>query len=149
MNISLHLGAHKTASTFLQRHFKNSLPTLKKSGVNYIGPSALRKSNINFSINEIKKNSSPALIKETAEQLKTIIHSCNHNHTIISEENLIGTCRNFKNSSKFYGNSEQKLQILSKLINDNISSVFLFHIRGILLKTRYFGVRLARLNLNN
>lgn len=117
MNISLHLGAHKTASTYLQNQLQKNNETLLKNGINNLSPSMLRQNGITKAVAKLSYHGfNQSLFDETQSKLDKLIQIENCDTTVIAEENFIGTCGDFKGKDLFYFNAKASLGIVSKLL---------------------------------
>jgi len=124
MKIHLHLGAHKTASTFIQNWLFVHKEQLNANGVCYIPLEKLR-NNISNSIRHLIDK--PLDIKSKLDSLisENYIKDQNPEILIISEENFLGSPESLGNSGILYQDFHQRVAALSNLFIDNEVKVFL------------------------
>lgn len=118
MNIKLHLGAHKTATTYLQTLLKDNLELLSQAGISYIP------------LEDMRKHFMPALFhdKDTVDQCSLsewLSNKAAPNEVLImSEENLIGWPSELK--QKLYNNAETRLKAFKQSIGDHaVSDIYI------------------------
>ena len=99
-SLHLHLGAHKTASTHLQKIFSEIASNSSYPNVHYIGPQVLREA-IRGSKREGLKNLEDSIIKLIPFQNKKTL--------LLSDENMLGTLGQFVRTGKFYGEAYKNL----------------------------------------
>lgn len=91
MKIVLHLGAHKTASTYLQRRMQTHEDVLAEHGVFYRGPPDLR---VGFPKSVIGRLMQPNPLGMAARNAILEGRSVGAQRIVISEENLLGNLMN-------------------------------------------------------
>lgn len=102
--VVLHLGVHKTATTYIQSRFYNSRDELKKKGIGYLG---LKKTRENIT-SKLKKGMS------FSEDVKVFFAS--NNKVLISDENILGGTVKPK-GAVIYDKASERLEYLVKALN--------------------------------
>jgi len=111
MKIIVHLGAHKTATTFIQNCIKINEQALLKNGVAYIHPTAMR----------TKLNNCFLPAKFDVEKIKITLSNYFSDDTqrlIISEENLMGIPKQIKRG-KVYTFKENSIKNIQKTFENH------------------------------
>lgn len=110
-SIALHIGAHKTATTHLQRSFAVQQAALQAAGVRYYGPDSLRAPGHSlidvFGLKAVDTVSTPA--RTPADQLD---HMFQDGHRLVlSDENFIGVMHNSAGTmrSPLYRGAEERV----------------------------------------
>jgi hypothetical protein len=95
--LALHLGAHKTATTTLQRAFDSRRRELLRLGTGYLGPGDLRdEPGLVFPRPEMAADRVAQVQGRTARLLDTLVPAAlgaRRSRLLVSEENIIGTPR--------------------------------------------------------
>lgn len=99
MKITLHIGAHRTGSTSFQRYMRHHQNGLLDHGVAFWGPQ--------FTRNGVLRNLSHSGTVKASSKIKkrvrrTIAREVWAQHLVISDENLMGTCRNNLRTRQLY-----------------------------------------------
>lgn len=102
-SIALHLGAHKTATTYIQECLRQNITSLEKSSVCYIPLEKLRPS---LTRSVIKGHFLRTHKRKYRKLLKT------NRRLIISDENLIGGAKDLYKSGVLYPNLNKRLKRL-------------------------------------
>ncbi len=99
----LHIGAHKTATTHLQKALDRASTQLQQAGVVFLGPSLLRKPPFNFL--SVLSGDDAAATTGLAQAV------AGADRLVLSEENLLGTAHQPKalRQGRFYPNAETRL----------------------------------------
>ncbi|NCC60772.1 MAG: hypothetical protein EOM12_07480 [Verrucomicrobiae bacterium] len=125
----LHLGAHKTGSTFIQNTMKENSSLLNSCGVKYFGGEDAR---INFTRNIVYPvvglRESSFSENELEAQCRLLLSEKleKYNSMFLSNENVLGFCDLIKSSGYIYPKSDQILRFLSKLTDSwDVKLVFL------------------------
>lgn len=107
--ISIHIGAHKTATTHLQRSFYRARAKLARHGVTFLGPDEMRGGQ--FPLGEVMKGPGEAteLRSLVAERLADLC--AGRPVLVISEENLPGVVQTLEmpRSGRFYPKADARL----------------------------------------
>ena len=111
-NIILHLGTHKTATTFMQEILERNAKLLESLDIKSYTPNILRKLRYGGMLRSSLSHKLAA--DEFAEINKKLITDPLNQTIVISEENLIGTPRDFLQSKSLYTQSDKLLGGLSK-----------------------------------
>jgi hypothetical protein len=125
MKIHVHIGVHKTATTYIQGRLGNTMFKLNRSGIGYY---PLWKFRASFwkefmSINPAQFRLEDHLVgffPRVEEQLDPDKVA----GLIISDENLIGLCGTFVNSGKLFPNGAERLAHLRRLLGDHEVTMF-------------------------
>lgn len=130
---SLHIGAHKTASTTLQDYLTSQSEQLEEIGACFLGPSKLRRTLTPL----VHRGSKPrswlgAWLRGTShDDLQLIWHgqiqqvTSSYNRLAISEENILGGCRMLLDDGHLYTAAEVRLQITHDLLPRTPNAVLL------------------------
>ncbi|WP_136808916.1 hypothetical protein [Desulfosediminicola flagellatus] len=108
MKITLHLGVHKTATTYIQSRLSNSKDTLAANGIFYLG------------LNDTRRLITSKLDKDLTldPELTSQISGCER--FILSDENFIGGTNKLRNN-RLYPNVAHRLRnLIESLNNENI-----------------------------
>lgn len=112
MEIILHLGAHKTASTYLQKRLNRSQGRLKRHQIVFHGPKSLRP-RINKALGDQRRLSrieSQARRRECLASLIETEEAAGAKRLVLSEEQLIGSLRDLIGGKDFYEDAAIKLE---------------------------------------
>lgn len=118
--IHIHLGAHKTASTFMQNWLTKHLSLLKRNKIAYIPLENLRRQ-FSSAFWEMAVNSAESF---TPVQLRDMIfteaEACGFDLAstrllIVSEENILGSLSSLSTGGVLYPGLSHRLQILAKI----------------------------------
>lgn len=131
-NLIVHVGAHKTGSTFLQNTMKNNLKLLRENAVGYFGGEDAR---VNFTRNIVY----PAVgLRESAQtrgdfvsQARSLLEEKAGDTTslFLSNENVLGYCDLTLNEGLIYPKAKSVFEFISELSGDwNVKIVYF--IRG-------------------
>ena len=136
-NIALHLGAHKTASTYIQRQLlrdpkpisSDNIKTIFTSNdISGLLPGQLRASG-GFSNKITSLGFSDKFTQleydETAAILKQMISATPQNNILLSDENLIGTCRNAIAEDQLYPYAHKRLELVNEMLAGNNVGLFI------------------------
>lgn len=125
----LHLGAHKTATTYLQTRLEMSADVLSAFGVRVVLPEEMR----SFTGLAFAKNRQTSLRQQLAAwkgrsalsaELAEIERSAPPT-ILISEENIIGNSRQILRTGKLYHQARQRLRTLPKHLNSERTEIFI------------------------
>ena len=127
--VILHIGAHKTATTYVQSRMNKSKKILCNAGIEYIGLSELRK-------NATKKLGNPSF--QDSEIVDFIAPYMKNRVLIISDENILGG-NGVSRDGRLYPDCRTRLsQLLSLLEGSNISVYLTIRDYADYLTSRYF-----------
>lgn len=99
--VSLHLGAHKTASTHLQHSLAQNAELLAENGVKYLGPKFLRaKDHHLFDLFGMRASGQILGDVSGAEQVRRLVKPSNR--LVLSEENILGPVFSEGNPNMLY-----------------------------------------------
>lgn len=114
--LALHLGAHKTATTYIQRSFATNLETLKAKGIYFLPLDILRK---NFT----------SLLTGTEETdiTRELLAACRRQDVVISDENIAGSPGDVIKHGTYYPNVGKRLaKVMAKTGNSTPEIFFGF-----------------------
>jgi len=113
LQIILHIGAHKTASTHLQLAFARSRKALQAQGVAYFGPDELRRRGLGVP----EYLSAAAEDADHAARIRTAL-AVPCDRLLLSEENLLGNAHNVEliRTARLYDRASARLARLSALL---------------------------------
>jgi hypothetical protein len=120
MKINVHVGVHKTATTYIQNFYKAQMPALIAQGVGYVPLGRLRnrftRSLMGFSASNF----------DAARQFAMLVpDGSRFDRLILSDENFIGHCGGFLNSGKLYNGAGTRLSHLRDLLEGHEVTLFL------------------------
>ena len=124
MTIRIHIGAHKTATTEMQRALRRVRTVLEAGGNPFIGPGGLRGRWI--SLPRAMSNDDPEARGQAERRLRRWLRR-NDNH-VISEENILGTVhrkRIFGPGNQLYPEAAANIARLRALMGDPEVELFL------------------------
>lgn len=119
MDVTLHLGAHKTASTYLQRRLEGSANALRHHGVVAYGPRLLREMVQHRIGNSLPRHRS-AFRQGRAQVVHELIckeERAGVQRLVLSEEQLLGSVRELVLGEEFYENALTNLRAVSVALN--------------------------------
>ncbi len=126
MALTLHLGAHKTASTHLQQALCAARPALRRGGVFYADPWSLRGQGVDLARLLTAGAASPAEMARFSAILADARET--NPDLLISEENILGRTgrrRLVDRDGRLYPDAEARLQQVIALAGGGPASVFL------------------------
>ena len=96
MKICIHIGAHKTATTFISRRLRQNREALSAIGIQSCTPEELRELTANVSPRRrlVRSTQKPAL-NMVLEKLVTDTRTAGSHRLAIQEENIIGVMNEF------------------------------------------------------
>ncbi|MDG1737253.1 MAG: hypothetical protein P8L68_01060 [Paracoccaceae bacterium] len=107
--VALHLGAHKTASTHLQKTLARNEKLLLDNGVRYFGPKYLRDPKHNFQdLFGLRPKGEPIAGRSGSEQITHLAKG--ERRVVLSEENALGPVFNDQNSGVLYPQADLRLE---------------------------------------
>jgi hypothetical protein len=113
--IALHLGAHKTATTWLQSRLEAGLPALRAIGVDYEPLDPFRRAFADRLDEAIHQGATPERVAALRGTMEGYL-SRGAARFIASDENIIGQCNPIVNSGRLYGMSKARLGQLAALL---------------------------------
>ncbi|QEW25814.1 hypothetical protein [Roseovarius indicus] len=130
LDICLHLGAHKTATTYLQKRLDKNRDGLSEAGVQLFLPKDIR-GKIGLKLPSPRQSDARNLQRcaDTGQRLRRMIRNGVEDkprakRVIVSEENLIGSCKNNLILKGLYPDIAMRLSLLSELFNHSSVSVY-------------------------
>jgi hypothetical protein len=123
MDLHLHLGAHKTATTYMQSHFQQEAQLLRSEGIIYIPVEIFRPWRRQTLRRAAKKGpgSSTAYFDVFLERWRPRGSST----LVISDENMIGTCGNIVRFGRLYPELVTKLGGVAEMMCQRHPSIFI------------------------
>lgn len=127
---ALHLGAHKTATTFIQRNLEDRRRELLRQGVRYFGTSELRdvEGIVLPTPRDVREGLAEPLQRRTATTLRQLVDDAIPDHArrvLLSEENFLGSSRLNIRRGKLYPAMEDRLRCLPESWNSDRLEIFL------------------------
>lgn len=125
--ITVHLGAHRTGTTALQRLFGRHADRLAAAGIGFLGPASLRREDVAGDMRAwttaraARQASVPSPLAAECDRL--VAAGCPH--VVISEENLPGTMGPNLARAELYPNAEARLADLAAALPATPARVFL------------------------
>lgn len=126
MKINLHIGAHKTATTYIQSILETNSPALNAAGIGFIPLPILRKT---FTRTFMKLTSASFDFRAIEPRFFRHGSPSSVRGVILSDENLIGACGGFVDSGVLYREGPARLRQLRKLLRGHEIHLF-FSIRS-------------------
>ncbi len=135
MKVTLHLGAHKTASSYLQRTFASNISTLHRSGIGFVSPNVLREKvtkPLSWVRNAAKRTPKSEKIRDDAftflkwatSERKLKNTDFVQRHLLLTDENLIGVPPEMVNSQTLYPTISGRLELLSPMLEEFPPRIF-------------------------
>jgi hypothetical protein len=121
LKIHLHVGVHKTATTFIQARLKGNLAILNRSGIGYMPIWAFRTSmwkdlmKIDPATFRIEDHLADFFPRGVPNQVRGLV---------ISDENLLGLCGAMLTTGKLYGGVRPRMAQLRKLFAGHEVTLF-------------------------
>jgi len=118
-SVALHIGAHKTATTHLQRSFVMQQDALIRAGLRYYGPDTLRRPKRGlgdlYGLDAYRRQTFPT---RTREEQRDFMFKDGH-RLILSDENFVGVLHNKAGNmlSPLYPRAEARVQGLAEAID--------------------------------
>lgn len=123
--INIHVGAHKTATTFIQKVLRANRETLSRRGIKYIPMQNVRKNLtrkiLAYKHRGVSRSSTVRGIREYIDEKFTAEYTT----LVISDENLIGSCREIYRRSDLYPGTADRLRLLADALQDYDVNVFI------------------------
>lgn len=132
LTFHIHLGAHKTASTFIQRWLASNLQVLREHGVAYV-PLEILRNNFTPVFSNLANNKTDYNTEEVMQLRNILLKAASEAGSdltsakifILSEENLMGTLDSLHLSGLLYPNLQKRMQTLSHLFDGCRINIFL------------------------
>src|SRR3569623_1136311 len=113
MKINVHVGAHKTATTYLQSILKSNLRSLNANGVGYL---PLKECRQLLTGTLMKHEPRTFEIEQLWHSFFPYEHPAGITGLVISDENILGTCGEFADTGTLYPNVTARLRRLRELL---------------------------------
>lgn len=127
MKISLHLGAHKTASTFIQDGFEKNLTELRAAGVDFIPTGTLRRT-FTQPLNAMMQRPAEerdAMRASAAAFLTDALAASGCGRMILSDENLLGVPAHLVMAGRMYDPEPTKMATLAEVLAPHEVEIFI------------------------
>ncbi len=118
LEVVIHFGAHKTATTFLQKFLKGKRADLRRQGVGYIPLDLSRAAIMPFVVKSVRGEQSPSdmdqglfrsLIMEAVDDPESTVPV---HRLVLSDENLAGPSLAVLNKAELYPTASGRLRVL-------------------------------------
>lgn len=125
--LHIHLGVHKTASTFLQDCIALHRRELAFSGINWLGPAEIRDIVVRaVNLQSKQTNRQVHQLDYLRKKASLLFSEVKHANTVVlSDENLLGGCRKAFCEAGFYPNLTQRMRALGSLLPIKATKIFL------------------------
>jgi hypothetical protein len=121
LKIHLHVGVHKTATTFIQGRLKGNLSKLNRAGIGFMPVLAFRNTYVK---NLMKIDPTKFRLEDHMDEFFPRGVPEKVRGIIISDENLLGLCGAMLNSGKIYAGVRMRLAHLRKLLAGHEVTLF-------------------------
>ncbi|MBY0330140.1 MAG: hypothetical protein K2X49_05660 [Acetobacteraceae bacterium] len=109
-SVVVHLGAHKTATTYLQKRLRSASTHLDEIGVQYIPMERFRRRVTRFMRDTLREPGNEGVLAERmAEFVRPSPRSI-----LLSDENILGTCSQIVKSGRLYPELTERIQLLAR-----------------------------------
>ncbi|WP_037308159.1 hypothetical protein [Ruegeria halocynthiae] len=119
MEIILHFGAHRCATTSFQEYMRRNAPALAKQGVAFWGPETTRETDLR-SLKSLTDDSHATLHRELDR-----LQQQGFQRLLVSEENFLGTMRQNLNKGELYPEADLRARLVADVFDGRISKVAL------------------------
>ncbi len=119
MEVVLHLGAHRCATTSFQDYVQRNATEFARQGIAFWGPDWTRKTELNA-----LKSLTP-VAKERLQRNLQDYHDNGAKQLLVSEENFLGRMAQNLRQSKLYPDAWERAQVLASVFNGWVSKVVL------------------------
>jgi mRNA-degrading endonuclease YafQ of YafQ-DinJ toxin-antitoxin module len=131
LNVHIHLGAHKTASTFIQEQLRYNKDTLKNEGIYYV-PLWVTRGQFLQKFHAIVKNEDNVdndvyteLRRQIFKEVEVTVPQSKLHTIIISDENILGGLGLLARTGEMYTNIEKRISIVKRIFDgDNVKIFF-------------------------
>ena len=123
MTLHLHLGAHKTATTYIQGRIQQEAQLLRAEGVSYVPVSTFRPWRRRTLSRAAKKGPGASRAYFSVFFKRWCPRECST--LLISDENMIGTCGNIIRFGRLYPELDTKLAGVAEMVRDQPASIYL------------------------
>jgi len=127
-NVALHLGIHKSASTYLVHSLQDNRVLLEKHGVGLVTPKPLRhKYGITRLVNTTRINDKDyeGNTKKIKSLFADIIKEHDFERLVITEENFLGFCGQLNGSDEIYPRADKNLNLISEALSEFDTEIFM------------------------
>lgn len=121
-SLYLHIGAHKTASSFLQSLLKNNIDALKKRGLKVVSRGEIIESPFYAALNKINKGESKAFELEQQVEPYGALISKDEGDVLFTNEDMFSTLK----LKDFYQNIEESVKFCQKIYPDHDVKLILY-----------------------
>lgn len=128
MDVILHIGAHRTASTTLQHYLRSNAGALRAQGVGFWGPMRTRQAGLLSGVMPVPGGDPGAQLDRArgriALQLETAARK-GVRHVIISDENILGSVRRNLRQRRFYRDAGARLARFATAFDGRVTRIVL------------------------
>lgn len=124
MDIILHLGAHRTATTSFQYYMRKNARGLRDSGIGFWGPREMRGGLLAGALPQPGLLAPERQLARARGRVSLRLEAARHaglRHLVISEENLIGSTRRNLRERRLYPDAGQRLARYAALFDGRIT----------------------------
>lgn len=125
MEITLHLGAHRTATTTFQRFLAANHLALGEAGVVAWTPDQTRDGRLDGLIGQPARQDDPARARERLHRRLARLEGSGCRRLLVSEENMMGSARNNLRAGQLYGDLGPRLARLAPAFGPRVTRVAL------------------------
>lgn len=128
MQVCLHLGAHRCATTSFQEYLRQNAPELETLGIEYWGPGRTRKGLFHgilpvSAVGSVKEQTRRAQGRVRMHLAKSQARGCKQ--LLISDENLIGDCRSNLRQGEIYSAVGERMARYGAAFGGQVNSIAL------------------------
>ena len=127
MDVILHIGAHRSASTTFQHYLRGNLPMLRRQGVGFLGPLRTRNGGLLSGVVPADGAAAPGELADRARP--RIAKHCDRaakkglRHLIISDENILGSVRRNLRQLGLYRDAVARLDLFAAAFDGRVGRV--------------------------
>ncbi|QHQ34154.1 hypothetical protein [Algicella marina] len=136
MKLTLHFGAHKTASSYLQRTLAHNRDLLRRNGVGYVHLAMMRQKVTNPLAWARNFPDDKARVKASKTRAANFLQrmwgerllgdgETPQRHLLLSDENLIGVPREMVNWRRLYPTLTERMEVLQPMLGDAVPRIYL------------------------
>lgn len=119
MEITLHFGAHRCATTSFQEYMRRNAPALAKQGVLFWGPDKIRGTDL---------RGLKSMTPESHAALKQELDQCEAQgvtHLLVSEENFLGMMQQNFNTAELYPEAGLRARLVAEAFGGRVTGIAL------------------------
>lgn len=131
MDVILHIGAQRTATTSFQAYLRANSAELNAQGIGYWGPHRTRRGGVFTALTSIQDGVVPdgvvnRAVGETREKIAkhiSFLQKRGTTHLIVSDENMLGTVRTNVRADCFYPYAAQRLDRFARVFEGIVTRI--------------------------